>query len=67
VTAASAASDNVGEVLSDAIGSPLGIALQLALLAGLVLLLRLDWAALLARHGRKFESRQPLSGSQPSR
>jgi uncharacterized membrane protein YdjX (TVP38/TMEM64 family) len=51
VTAASAADDSLGQVLGDVIGSPLGIALQLALLAGLVLLLRLDWAALLARKG----------------
>lgn len=67
VTAASAAKDSVGQVLGDAIGSPLGIALQLGMLAGLVLLLRLDWAALLARRrpnggpeGRGFESRQSL-------
>jgi len=32
-------------VLADAFGSPLGIALQVAMLAGLVLLLRVDWAA----------------------
>ena len=49
VTAASAARDSLGQVLGDAIGSPLGIALQLAMLTGLVLLVRLDWAALLAR------------------
>ena len=49
VTAASAAKDSLGQVLGDAIGSPLGIALQLAMLTGLVLLVRLDWAALLAR------------------
>jgi membrane protein YqaA with SNARE-associated domain len=49
VTAASAAKESLGDVLSDAIGSPLGIALQVAMLAGLVLLLRADWAALLER------------------
>lgn len=48
VGAASAAKDSIGEVLTDAIGSPLGIALQLAMLAGLVLLVRVDWAARLA-------------------
>lgn len=67
VTAASAAKDSLGQVLGDAIGSPLGIALQLGMLAGLVLLLRLHWGALLARRrpnggpkGRGFESRQSL-------
>jgi membrane protein YqaA with SNARE-associated domain len=45
VGAASAAKDSLGDVLTDAIGSPLGIALQLAMLAGLVLLVRVDWAA----------------------
>ena len=48
VGAASAAKDSLGEVLGDAIGSPIGIALQVAMLAGLVLLLRIDWAARLA-------------------
>jgi uncharacterized membrane protein YdjX (TVP38/TMEM64 family) len=52
VTAASAAKDSLGQVLGDAIGSPLGIALQLGMLVGVVLLLRLDWAALLARRRR---------------
>lgn len=51
VTAASAAKGSLGEVLGDAVGSPLGIALQVAMLAGLVLLLRLDWAAVIARRG----------------
>jgi hypothetical protein len=51
VTAATAAKDNLGQVLGDAIGSPIGIAAQLAMLTGLVLLVRLDWATLLARSG----------------
>jgi uncharacterized membrane protein YdjX (TVP38/TMEM64 family) len=45
VAAASAAKDSLGEVLGDVVGSPLGIALQVVMLAGLVLLLRVDWAA----------------------
>jgi membrane protein YqaA with SNARE-associated domain len=45
VAAASAAKDSLAEVLGDAIGSPFGIALQVAMLAGLMLLLRIDWAA----------------------
>jgi membrane protein YqaA with SNARE-associated domain len=56
VTAASAAKDSLGQVLGDAIGSPLGIALQLAMLTGVVLLIRLDWAALLARKGVEGDS-----------
>jgi len=50
VAGASAAKDSLGQVLGDVIGSPLGIALQLVMLAGLVLLFRIDWAAILARH-----------------
>jgi len=44
VAAASAAKDSLGDVLIDAIGSPLGIAFQVAMLVGLVLLVRVDWA-----------------------
>jgi len=51
VGAASAAKDTLGSVLGDAFGSPLGIALQVAMLAGLVLLLRVDWADVLRRRG----------------
>jgi uncharacterized membrane protein YdjX (TVP38/TMEM64 family) len=49
VAAASAAKESLGSVLGDAFGSPLGIALQLVMLAGLVLLLRFDWAGWLRR------------------
>ena len=49
VGAATAARESLGSVLGDAFGSPLGIALQLAMLAGLVLLLRFDWAGMLRR------------------
>jgi membrane protein YqaA with SNARE-associated domain len=53
VAAATAARDSLGAVLGDAFGSPLGIALQLAMLAGLVLLLRFDWAGTLRRRSAK--------------
>jgi membrane protein YqaA with SNARE-associated domain len=53
VAAATAAKDSLGAVLGDAFGSPLGIALQLAMLAGLVLLLRFDWAGTLRRRSAK--------------
>jgi hypothetical protein len=47
VGAASAASDNLGAVLTDAFASPLGVALQILMLLGLVLLVRVDWARVL--------------------
>jgi membrane protein YqaA with SNARE-associated domain len=53
VAAATAAKDSLGSVLGDSFGSPLGIALQLAMLAGLVLLLRFDWAGTLRRRSAK--------------
>ena len=49
VSAAAAAEESLGAVLGDVIGSPLGIALQLVMLAALVLLLRVDWTAVAAR------------------
>lgn len=52
VGAASAAKDSLGEVFDDAFASPWGIALQLLMLAGLVALLKVDWAKLLARRTR---------------
>jgi uncharacterized membrane protein YdjX (TVP38/TMEM64 family) len=63
VTAASAARGSLGDVLGDALGSPLGIALQVALLAGLVLLLRFDWAGLLARRRPRREAAAAPSGA----
>jgi uncharacterized membrane protein YdjX (TVP38/TMEM64 family) len=61
VTAASAAKGSLGAVLGDFIGSPLGIAVQLAMLAGLVALVRLDWAALLARKRPGHSARNPAA------
>ena len=49
VGAVSLASDNLADVLRDSLPSPLGIALQIAMLAGLVALIRVDWARILAR------------------
>ncbi|WP_369026079.1 hypothetical protein [Qipengyuania sp. RANM35] len=48
LTAQSIRSTSMGEVLREEISSPLGIALQVAMLAGLVLLARIDWGAKLA-------------------
>jgi hypothetical protein len=49
VGAASAARESLSSVLDDAFASPVGIAVQVALLAGLVLLVRFDWAGALRR------------------
>jgi uncharacterized membrane protein YdjX (TVP38/TMEM64 family) len=49
VGGATVASDTLEEVLKDSLGSPLGIAVQVLLLAGLVALVRVDWAAVLRR------------------
>ena len=52
VAAASAARRSLGSIVTDAFSSPLGIALQLIMLAGLVALLRVDWAAIRTRNAR---------------
>ncbi len=49
VGGATLASESLEGVLRGSLGSPLGIALQLAMLAGLVALVRVDWAGILAR------------------
>ena len=51
VTAASAVKHSLGSTITGAFTSPLGIALQIVMLAGLVALMRIDWARLLARRG----------------
>jgi uncharacterized membrane protein YdjX (TVP38/TMEM64 family) len=56
VGAASLAKESLGDTLTEAFKSPFGIALQIAMLGGLVLLLRVDWAAKLhAKQGAKAE------------
>ncbi len=49
VSLATAAAAGLGELLVDALRSPIGIAIQLLMLAGLAALLRIDWATRL-RH-----------------
>lgn len=61
VTAASAARHSLGSIIGKSFTSPWGIALQLAMLAGLVVLLRVDWARLLT--GRRGGTHP---GSRPS-
>ncbi len=50
VTAASAAKHSLGSIIQNSLTSPAGIALQLAMLAGLVMLLRIDWARIITNH-----------------
>ena len=50
VGAATAAAASLGSLVSDSLTSPLGIALQLLMLGGLVALMRVDWARVLRRH-----------------
>ena len=49
VGGATLASDSLAEVIRRSLGSPLGIALQLVMLAALVGLVRVDWARVLKR------------------
>lgn len=49
VTLASVAKHNLGSIITKAFTSPLGIALQVTMLAGLVALVRVDWATILTR------------------
>ena len=67
VGAASAARESLGSVLDDAFGSPLGIALQLGMLAGLVVLLRFDWAGALQRRSGGPPHRYGATGSHSKR
>lgn len=46
VAAATAAEESLGRVFHDSLTSPLGLALQVAMLAMLVVLLRIDWTRL---------------------
>ncbi len=49
VSGAALAHERLGDVLGDAFASPVGIALQIAMLLALVALLRIDWTSRLAR------------------
>ena len=53
VAGASAAKDNLGAVLEDSLTSPLGLALQLVMLAALVALVRVDWTRFLLHHSQR--------------
>ena len=57
VGAATAAGATLQELAGDALGSPLGIAVQLLMLAGLVALVRVDWARFLGPDQGELRSR----------
>lgn len=59
VTAASAVKHNLGSTITSTFTSPLGIALQIAMLGGVVALMRIDWARLVSRRGRGGRRRCP--------
>jgi hypothetical protein len=60
VAAASAAKDSLGSIVSSSLTSPVGIALQVAMLAGIVALVRIDWATRLSRpRGRSRRRSKP--------
>lgn len=56
VSAASAARHSLGSIFQSTFRSPLGIVLQVLMLAGLVALVRIDWARLLTRWGDRSRS-----------
>jgi membrane protein YqaA with SNARE-associated domain len=55
VAAASAAKHSLGSIVQGSFTSPAGIALQVLMVAGLVALLRVDWARILAGRGGSHE------------
>jgi membrane protein YqaA with SNARE-associated domain len=71
VAGASAAKHSLGSIVQDSFTSPLGIALQVLMLVGLVALLRVDWSRILTgrrgvREGDRQAEHPPLQASQPS-
>lgn len=62
--AATAAERTVGEELTDSLTSPWGIAVQVLLLVGVVLLARVDWTRILGRRGAGVR-RAPGPGRTP--
>jgi membrane protein YqaA with SNARE-associated domain len=65
VAAASAVKHSLGSTITSAFTSPLGIALQVVMLAGLVALMGVDWARILAR--RAGDSDSPDAMIEPER
>lgn len=61
--ATAAAETNLGDIVRDSFTSPLGLALQLVMLGGLVALMRIDWVGRLG--GQSPSEAEPPSSSAP--
>jgi uncharacterized membrane protein YdjX (TVP38/TMEM64 family) len=66
VSAASVAASSLGDVLQKAIGSPLGIGLQIVMLGLLVALYRVDWGRIATRHKSGTSSRSTTASIAPA-
>jgi uncharacterized membrane protein YdjX (TVP38/TMEM64 family) len=64
VSVASAARHSLGSIFQSAFRSPLGIALQVVMLVGLVALVRVDWARILGRRRDGPANAQPAPGDR---
>lgn len=56
---ATVAADNLGELVGETLGSPLGIAIQLLMLGGLAALLKIDWSRVLGGREPTRPTRHP--------
>lgn len=61
---ATVAAENLGGITADSLRSPLGLALQLAMVAGVIALVRIDWLRLLGRD--RLQGTERGRGSAPS-
>jgi len=66
VTAASAVRHSFGSIIKSSFTSPLGIVLQVAMLAALVALLRVDWAKLVMRRASRERGRKSEASESPA-
>jgi hypothetical protein len=56
------AQESLGSLLTDALSSPVGIAMQVAMLAAVVGLVRVDWARRLSRRAERGQAATPKIG-----
>jgi membrane protein YqaA with SNARE-associated domain len=63
VGAAATAEANLGAVVKDSLTSPVGVALQVAMLAGIVFMVRYDWAGMLARRAARRRESSPAASA----
>jgi membrane protein YqaA with SNARE-associated domain len=67
VAGASAARKQLGSVLSESFSSPIGIAIQLVMLAALVALVRIDWSDVIARRRARGSGPVRIRGARERR